>query len=107
MLCGCLQVRSDTFTQIALSFMNYNLFDKAVYIHRRKGLKAKVGSGLILLLGNEDSSMNYADNCYPFRQDSTFLYYFGLDLPGLAAIINVDTGDEVLFGKKPNMDDII
>src|SRR5207237_5487045 len=51
--------------------------------------------------------MNYADNCYPFRQDSTFLYYFGLDMPGLAAIINVDTDDEILFGRQPGMDDII
>ena len=51
--------------------------------------------------------MNYADNCYRFRQDSTFLYYFGLDMPGLAATINVDNDDEILFGRKPSMDDII
>ena len=87
--------------------MNYNLFDKEVYINRRRILKKNVGSGLILLLGNEDSSMNYADNCYPFRQDSTFLYYFGLDLPGLAAIIDAATGNEILFGRNPGMDDII
>jgi len=87
--------------------MNYNLFDKEVYTNRRRILNEKVASGLILLLGNEDSSMNYADNCYPFRQDSTFLYYFGLDLPGLAAIIDVDSGREVLFGRVPSMDDII
>ncbi|TKK65336.1 aminopeptidase P family protein [Ilyomonas limi] len=87
--------------------MNYNLFDKEVYINRRKELKENIDNGLILLLGNEDSSMNYADNCYPFRQDSTFLYYFGLDMPGLAAIINVDNNDEILFGRKPSMDDII
>ena len=87
--------------------MNNNLFSKEVYINRRKSLAENIGSGLILLLGNEDSPMNYADNCYPFRQDSTFLYYFGLDIPMLAAIIDIDNNNEILFGNDASMDDII
>src|SRR3954447_15183599 len=87
--------------------MNYNLFDKEVYINRRRILKENVGGGLILLLGNEDSSMNYKDNCYPFRQDSTFLYYTGIDLPGLAVIFDLDENREILFGENASIDDII
>lgn len=63
--------------------------------------------GLILLLGNEESSMSYKDNHYPFRQDSSFLYYFGLDVAGLAAIIDTDTGEEVIFGNELSIDDIV
>ena len=73
-------------------------FSKATYIERRKQLKLLVGSGKLLFLGNEESSMNFKDNWYPFRQDSSFLYFFGLDLPGLAAIIDIDEDKEVLFG---------
>ena len=88
--------------------MKLQLFDKQVYTDRRKLLKQNIGNdGLILLLGNEDSSMNYKDNCYPFRQDSSFLYYFGLDVAMLAAIIDTDTGEEVIFGDELSMDDII
>ena len=88
--------------------MNLQLFDKQVYTDRRNILKQKIGSdGIILLLGNEDSSMNYKDNAYPFRQDSTFLYYFGLDVQSLAAVIDTDTGEEVIFGNELSMDDII
>ncbi|HAL82494.1 MAG TPA: Xaa-Pro aminopeptidase, partial [Mucilaginibacter sp.] len=88
--------------------MKLQLFNKQGYIDRRNILKQNIGQdGLILLLGNEDSSMNYKDNCYPFRQDSSFLYYFGLDVPVLAAIIDTDTGEEVIFGDELSMDDII
>lgn len=87
--------------------MNNNLFPKEVYINRRKRLAENVGSGLVILLGNEDSPMNYADNCFPFRQDSTFLYYFGLDIPVLAAVIDIDNGNEIIFGNDISMDDII
>src|ERR1700753_1579741 len=87
--------------------MKFQLFDKQVYTDRRTGLKQNIGQdGLIVLLGNEDSSMNYKDNCYPFRQDSSFFYYFGLDVPSLAAIIDTDTGEEVIFGNELTMDDI-
>lgn len=57
-----------------------------------------VGSGLIVLLGNEESSMNYKDNLYPFRQDSSFLYFFGIDRPALIGIIDIDSDSEILFG---------
>jgi len=88
--------------------MKLHLFEKQVYTDRRNILKQNIGQdGLILLLGNEDSSMNYKDNCYPFRQDSTFLYYFGLDVPSIAAIIDTDTGEEVIFGDELSIDDIV
>ncbi len=74
------------------------MFSKETYIKRRKRLAGSVSSGLILLLGNEESPMNYTDNTYHFRQDSTFLYYFGLDQPSLACVIDADTGETVLFG---------
>ncbi|HEX3384832.1 MAG TPA: aminopeptidase P family protein [Mucilaginibacter sp.] len=88
--------------------MELNLFEKQVYAGRRQVLKQHFGNdGLILLLGNEDSSMNYKDNTYLFRQDSNFLYYFGLDVPMLAAIIDTDTGEEVIFGNELTIDDIV
>ena len=61
------------------------MFDQNTYVARRKALAAKVGSGVVLLFGNEETGMNYKDNAYAFRQDSSFLYFFGLDRPGLAA----------------------
>ena len=83
------------------------MFDKSIYTARREQLKKQVGSGLIFLLGNEDSSINFRDNHYPFRQDSSFLYFFGLDRPGLAGIIDIDSDREILFGKDPSLDEII
>ena len=83
------------------------MFPADVYIERRYRLKEQVQSGLILFLGNEESPMNYPDNQYPFRQDSSFLYFFGLDCPSLAAIIDVDRDKEVLFGDDLTVDDII
>jgi len=74
------------------------MFDKEIYIKRRKRLKEQVGNGLILLIGSEESSMNYKDNLYPFRQDSTFLYFFGIDQPALTALIDIDNDKEILFG---------
>jgi Xaa-Pro aminopeptidase len=83
------------------------MFDKNTYQSRRQKLKEQVGHGLILLLGNEDSSMNYKDNYYHFRQDSNFLYFFGLDRPGLVGVIDIDNGREILFGREPSLDEII
>jgi Xaa-Pro aminopeptidase len=88
--------------------MELNLFDKQVYVNRRNILKNNIGAeGIILLLGNEESSMSYKDNCYPFRQDSTFLYYFGLDIPSVTAIIDTETGEEVIFGNELTIDEIV
>jgi Xaa-Pro aminopeptidase len=83
------------------------MFPTETYIERRKQLKKLVGSGIILLQGNEESPMNYHDNTYLFRQDSSFLYYFGLNFPSIAAVIDVDTGKEILFADEPTMADII
>ncbi|SFM64216.1 Xaa-Pro aminopeptidase [Chitinophaga sp. YR627] len=87
--------------------MHLHLFDELVYTKRRQKLSANVGDGLILLMGNEDSSMNYADNTYPFRQDSTFLYYAGIDIAGLALVLDPASGEETLFGREAGIDDII
>lgn len=87
--------------------MNFRILNKDVYINRRKALKSKVASGIILLLGNNEAPMNYKDNTYRFRQDSSFLYFFGLDVPGLSAIIDCDSGEEIIFGNELTMDDII
>jgi len=83
------------------------MFNKQTYIQRRKVLAEKIGSGLVLLLGNDESPMNYADNGYHFRQDSTFLYYFGIDFPGLAAVIDIDNDRHVIFGDDYTIDDIV
>jgi Xaa-Pro aminopeptidase len=84
-----------------------SMFAQEVYIQRRKTLQARFDRGILLLLGNNESPMNYADNCYPFRQDSTFLYYFGLDQPGLAAVIDIDEGSTTLFADELTIEDIV
>ncbi|MDD4515070.1 aminopeptidase P family protein [Massilibacteroides sp.] len=83
------------------------MFSKETYIARRAKLKETVGSGLLLFLGNEESGMNYADNTYHFRQDSTFLYFFGLAHAGLAAIIDIDNDREIIFGDELSIDAIV
>lgn len=83
------------------------MFDAEIYIYRRKILCEKVKSGIILFLGNDDSPMNYLDNAYPFRQDSTFLYYFGIDIPSLVAIIDVDEQKQIIFGNDYTIDEIV
>ena len=77
------------------------------YLRRRARLKKDVGSGLMLFLGNHEVGMNYADNTYRFRQDSSFLYFFGLDYAGLAAIIDIDEDREIVFGDELTIDDIV
>lgn len=83
------------------------MFSKEVYIQRRQELRKKFVSGIILLPGNTNSPRNYRANIYPFRQDSNFLYYFGLDYPGFAGIIDVDEGIDLLFADDFTMEDII
>jgi Xaa-Pro aminopeptidase len=83
------------------------MFDSKIYTERRARLKEQVGSGLLLFLGNEESPMNYPANTYHFRQDSSFLYFFGLNTPSLAALIDVDEGKDVIFGNDVDMEDII
>ena len=83
------------------------MFSKDIYVSRRERLMKKIGSGLILLLGNSEASTNYPSNTYKFRQDSTFLYYFGHNDPDMAAILNASTGEVILFGNDVDIDDII
>jgi Xaa-Pro aminopeptidase len=83
------------------------MFKPETYIQRRKLLKKEVGSGLLLFPGNEESPMNYPANTYHFRQDSSFLYFFGLDSPGLAAVVDIDENKDVLFGDDIGIEDII
>ena len=80
---------------------------KDTYVQRRARLKKDVGSGLLLFLGNAEVGMNYADNTYKFRQDSTFLYFFGMDDPDLAAVIDIDEDCEIVFGNELTIDDIV
>ena len=83
------------------------LFDKQTYAERRRILRERIGSGLILFMGNNESPMNYPSNTYKFRQDSCFLYYFGLRREGLAGIIDADSGEEWLLGDDIDIEDIV
>ncbi|MDF1576150.1 MAG: Xaa-Pro aminopeptidase [Bacteroidales bacterium] len=83
------------------------MFSKETYTARRKKLADTISGGIILLPGNEESPMNYTDNTYHFRQDSTFLYYFGIDQASLAGIIDADSGESMLFGDDYGIDMII
>ncbi|MGB5162551.1 MAG: aminopeptidase P family protein [Thermoanaerobaculia bacterium] len=77
------------------------------YVQRRLQLKEAVDSGLVLFLGHDESPMNYKDNPYPFRQDSSFLYYFGIDSPGLAGLIDIDGDTVSLFGNDASLEEIV
>lgn len=83
------------------------MFEAAIYEKRRSGLQQQFKHGLLLFIGNADSPMNYADNTFHFRQDSSFLYYWGVDDPNLAAVIDVDEGRHTLFGDDFTIDDIV
>lgn len=83
------------------------MFQQKTYVERRKVLKQKVGKGLILLFGNEESPMNYTDNTYHFRQDSTFLYYFAIQRPGLVAVIDIENDHEIIFGDEYTVEDFV
>jgi len=83
------------------------LFPPTTYRDRRRRLAKDVGQGLILFLGNEEVGMNYTANVYPFRQDSSFLYFWNVDQPGLAAVIDVDAGTETVFGDDVTIADVV
>ena len=83
------------------------LFSKSTYVERRNELKKLVGSGLIVLFGNNDSPANYPSNTYKFRQDSSFLYYFGLHRNGLVGVIDVDNDREYLVGDEIDIENIV
>ncbi len=83
------------------------MFNKEIYEERRRDLRKKMKSGLVYFPGNIDSPMNYRANQLPFRQDSNFLYFFGIDKPGFAGVIDIDGGKDYLYGDDFDMDDII
>lgn len=83
------------------------MFSKEIYEKRREILKKNVSSGLLLFIGNTEMPMNFADNTFPFRQDSSFLYYFGISEPGLAAVIDIDNDETIIFGDELSIDAIV
>ncbi len=83
------------------------MFPSKVYSDRRAMLRKELSTGLILFLGNQESAFNYPANTYSFRQDSSFLYFFGLDHPDLAGVIDLDDGTDHIFGNDVDIDDII
>jgi Xaa-Pro aminopeptidase len=83
------------------------MFESTVYANRRTALRRILGKGIVFLPGNVDAAFNYPANPYHFRQDSTFLYYFGLDHAGLAGVMDLESGEEWIFGNDVDMDDII
>ena len=83
------------------------LFSKSTYVERRNELKKLVGEGLIVLFGNNDSPANYPSNAYKYRQDSSFLYYFGLHRDGLVGVIDIDNDREYLVGDEIDIEDIV
>jgi Xaa-Pro aminopeptidase len=87
------------------------MFSKEVYAKRRLTLVQKMReagqNGIILFIGNAEAPAQYKDNCYKWRQDSTWLYYFGLDNPFYAAILDIDSGAETIYADDVDIDDII
>ncbi|MEM6395470.1 MAG: aminopeptidase P family protein [Bacteroidota bacterium] len=82
-------------------------FSAETYKNRREALCKKVGNGLILIAGNEEAPMNYSGNPYPFRQDSNFRYYAGIDRPGLHLLMDASIGESTLYGDDMTLDDVV
>lgn len=83
------------------------MFSKEIYTARRKNLIKQLSGGIVLLPGNSDVPFNYPANIYTFRQDSSFLYFFGVKQPDVIGIIDVDSGEDYMFGNNVDIDDII
>ena len=83
------------------------MFNKEIYVERRKKLKDNFKDGIILIMGNDFSPLDCPDNTYPFIQDATFKYYFGIDHNGLIGMIDIDKNKEIIFGNDFTMSDII
>lgn len=83
------------------------MFQAEVYTNRRNKLRAELNSGIGLFLGNVDAAFNYPANIYHFRQDSHFLYFFGINKPGFAGVVDFESGEDYLFGNDVEIDDII
>ena len=74
------------------------MFRKETYVRRRSELRKRIEGGLVLLPGNGESPANYPSNQFRFRQDSTFLYFFGLNRPDYVGLMDIDSGEETLYG---------
>ena len=83
------------------------MFKKEVYIDRRNRLKKEMKAGIALILGNSEASYNYPANTYHFRQDSDFLYFFGLDIPDFVGIMDIDNDKDYIFANDVDIEDII
>ncbi|MEI6091041.1 MAG: aminopeptidase P family protein [bacterium] len=83
------------------------MFSAETYSNRRLKLSQSLTGGIVLLLGNTDLPMNYPGNTYRFRQDSSFLYFFGIDLQNLCGVIDIDSKEEILFGDDIDIEDIV
>ena len=87
------------------------MFEKSVYVRRRAGLLERLrksgARGIVLFVGNVEAPAQYKDNCYKWRQDSSWLYFFGLDDPRYAAVLDIDSGEETLFADDVEIGDII
>ena len=83
------------------------MFNTQTYVNRRTELRSLLKSGIILFLGNNETPMNYPGNTFHFRQDSTFLYYFGLNYSGMAAVLDAEKGQDILFADDIDIEDII
>ncbi len=80
---------------------------KELYQQRRSNLCKILNKGLAVFIGNFETPINYNANCHHFRQDSSFLYFFGLNLPELVAVIDLENGESTLFGEDRSLDDVI
>ena len=83
------------------------MFSKSTYINRRNHLRKQINSGIAIFIGNDEAPMNYTDNTYHYRQDSSFLYYFGIEQSGLVGIIDFELGNDAIFGTDFTIDDIV
>lgn len=87
--------------------INNIMFSKQTYMARREQLRRDVGHGIIIIQGNHEAPCNYTDNTYYFRQDSTFLYFFGLQREDLVGVLDCDNGKDYVFANDYDIDDII
>lgn len=83
------------------------MFSKSTYVARRQALRDKLDEGLLLFMGNGNVGMNYKDNTYHFRQDSTFLYFFGLDQENLCAVMDLDEDKDIIFGDELSVEYVV
>ena len=90
-----------------------NMFESKVYANRRRALlegmatRLSADKGIAVFVGNVDAAMNYRGNDYKFRQDSNFMYFWGIDEPWFAAVLDLDSGAECLYGNDVDIDDIV